>query len=121
MGDIHTSTLSLSKKVRLTGILIFLAAVIFINGCHKPDLPKFRIGSFFGSPGGMSFTDPNNLGKHSGNGQKRNGEKTGMVYTCKGGFIDLGHLREGVDRTAHLAKLTKKNLTEGKTNSTSRL
>jgi len=123
MGDIRTSTLELPKKICLKrsivllsfNISILLAAVIFISGCHDSDQPKFRIGSFFGSPTGMTFADPNNLGKHDGNGEKRKDEKTGMIYTCKGGFIDLSHLREGVDRTAFLTELTKKNLTEGKT------
>jgi hypothetical protein len=34
------------------------------------------------------------------------------MYTCKGGFIDLGHVREGADRAAYLAKITKQNLTK---------
>ncbi|MBW8017557.1 MAG: DUF4056 domain-containing protein [Planctomycetes bacterium] len=125
MGNIRTSAPPLQKKVCLgkfvnllsvsKGVLILLGAVIFIAGCHDSGQPKFRIGSFFGSPMGMTFSDPNNLGKHSGNSKKRKDEKIGMLYTCKGGFIDLSHLREGVDRTAHLAELTKKNLMEGKT------
>ncbi len=94
-------------------ILTLLTAAVFITGCHQSDQPKFRLGSFFGSPTGMTFTDPNNLGNH--NIKRGWDEKTGMVYTCKGGFIDLGHLREGVDRTAYLAALTKKNLMDGKT------
>jgi len=123
MGDICTLSLRFAKKVcskrsiYLRAITVILVCTfVFITGCKRNDgLPKFRIGSFFGSPGGMYFADPNNLGTHSGNGEKRKNEKTGMVYTCKGGFIDLGHLREGVDRTAHLAKITKQYLSEGKT------
>lgn len=123
MGDIRTSTLPLSKKIRLKRfvnasplrayMLALLATSLFVSGCHQSDQPKFRLGSFFGSPMGMTFTDPNNLGNH--NVDRGKDEKTGMLYTCKGGFIDLGHLREGIDRTAYLTNITKENLMQGKT------
>ncbi|MCF7954748.1 MAG: DUF4056 domain-containing protein [Phycisphaerae bacterium] len=124
MGDSRTSALDFPKIYLVKSIcmltvsrvvLLMITVAIFIGGCQKNDQPKFRVGSFFGSPMGMTFTDPNNLGTHSSNGEKRKDEKTGMVYTCKGGFIDMGHLREGIDRTAFLTELTKKNLSEGKT------
>lgn len=125
MGNIRTSELPVTGKICLgkyvyllktSSVALTLLGCVFIaGGCHQKDQPKFRIGSFFGSPMGMTFSDPNNLGIHSGNGEKRKNEKTGMLYTCKGGFIDLGHLREGADRTAHLAELTRKNLMAGKT------
>ena len=46
--------------------------------------------------------DPNNLGTHSF-GKPALSEKNGMLYTCRGGFIDLSHLRVGVDWTVYLA------------------
>jgi hypothetical protein len=71
-----------------------------------------RMGAFFGSPGGMPFPDPNDLGRH--NYASASGEKLGMVYTCRGGFIDVGHVREAADRTAYLTSITFKNLMLGR-------
>jgi hypothetical protein len=48
------------------------------------------------------------MGKHCYNGGYD--ECNGMVYTCKGGFIDIAHVRESADRTAYLAELTFQNL-----------
>lgn len=39
----------------------------------------------------------------------------GMVYTCRGGFIDIGHVREAADRTAYLQKILYSALLEEKT------
>jgi Protein of unknown function (DUF4056) len=50
---------------------------------------------------GIPFHGPvdiGGLGRHrfgAGNG----GDKTGVVYTCRGGFIDLGHVRDLIDLT----------------------
>lgn len=74
---------------------------------------RLRWGAFFGSPFGMHFTDPERLGRHrSGFGP---GETNGMLYTCRGGFIDVGHVREGADRTAFAKDVVYRNLMENKT------
>lgn len=90
--------------------LLFLWAMV---GCRHPDMPRSRIGSFFGAPGGMAFPEPEDLGKHRY--QSSGGEKIGMLYTCRGGFIDVGHVREAADRTAYLQRLLYKALLGGKT------
>lgn len=85
-----------------------LSIVPLFFGCGASSQPRFRIGTFFGSPTGLEFADPQKLGKHQfSNGL---GEKNGIVYTCKAGFIDIGHLREAADRTAYLAAVTYRNL-----------
>lgn len=45
-------------------------------------------------------TDMDQIGQHVYLGNKNEGN--GIVYTCKGGFIDLGHLRDQADWTAFL-------------------
>jgi hypothetical protein len=40
-------------------------------------------------------------------------EQNGFVYTCRGGFIDIGHLRESADRTAYISRIVLKKLEKG--------
>lgn len=47
------------------------------------------------------FIDPNHFGTHS-YGQPHPKEKNGVVYTCKGGFLDVSHLRAATDWTVYL-------------------
>jgi hypothetical protein len=48
-------------------------------------------------------------------------EKLGMLYTCKGGFIDLGHVREAADRTEYASQLVYKTLLRSRTSGTYRI
>ena len=59
----------------------------------------------------MKFTEPEKLGKHSFEFSLN--EANGLMYTCKGGFIDIGHVREAADRTAYLRNLIYENLIRG--------
>lgn len=47
------------------------------------------------------------LGPHKYLGDSR--EKNGIIYTLRGGFIDIGHLRDQADWTAYLYSLIRKN------------
>ena len=96
----------MSKTIFVLASFLALAA-----GCQTNQKPHLR-GVFFGGIGDY-FLDPENLGKH----QYKNGltEKNGFVYTCQGGFIDIGHLRESADRTAYIAAITKKNIIKKET------
>lgn len=47
------------------------------------------------------------MGNHTYMGSKN--EKNGIIYTQKGGFIDMGHLRDIADYTAYLYALIKEN------------
>ena len=53
-------------------------------------------------PGGLRYSDPNNLGEHTYNGSR--GEEKGLLYAKHAGFIDLGHLRESADTTYYAQK-----------------
>ena len=68
-----------------------------------------RISPYFGSS--IHYLEYNNLGKHRhGKGSR---DKIGMLYTSKGGYIDLGHVRESADRTFYASKITLENLIKG--------
>jgi len=96
------------KKIISTHLWIILTAAVFLSGCQVGLRPRLRVSDFFGDPGGMVFPDPNNLGPHCLD--KCHDEKTGMLYTCKGGFVDLGHLREAADRAYCISQITYENL-----------
>jgi hypothetical protein len=90
-----------------------LSAAVFSGGCQLGDAPRLRAGAWFTSPLIMTFPDPAHLGKHSYAFSL--GEVNGMLYTCRGGFIDVAHVREAADRTAYLAAVTYRNIMLGKT------
>ncbi len=41
------------------------------------------------------------------------GENNGLIYTCRGGFIDLAHIRDNADRTLYLTMEFVRRLPEG--------
>jgi len=61
--------------------------------------PRGRVGRYASTSLGTVFLDPNNVGTHG----YYNGwaEKNGIVYTCKGGDIDIAHVRKAADWTAY--------------------
>jgi hypothetical protein len=95
-----------------------ILGAITVGGCSNSG-PRMRMGAFFGSPGGMSYPDPAHMGKHSY--ESSAGEKEGLVYTLRGGFIDVGHVREAADRAAYVANLSYENLAAGRPEFTCRV
>lgn len=57
------------------------------------------------------ITGRNLIGPHSYLGNKQEGN--GIIYTLRGGFIDIGHLRDQADWTAFIYDLIKKNQLNG--------
>jgi hypothetical protein len=99
------------KFISCSSLISILSAVILASGCHSNDEPRLRFGAFFGSPIGMNFAQVEHLGTH--HYEFTLNEKNGMLYTCKGGFIDIAHVREAADRTAYLQNITYQNLVQG--------
>jgi len=54
------------------------------------------------------------LGTHSYTGWDRLHETNALVYTSRGGFIDIGHTRDYADLTAYLAVALREPLAEGR-------
>jgi hypothetical protein len=115
------------RQIKFSFLISLFSLVLLIGGCGESTkiestdsdyVPvknaKLRWGAFFGSPFGMKFSDPQHMGTHCSQGGAR--EVNGMLYTCKGGFIDVGHVREAADRTAYIKEVVYQNLMEKKTN-----
>jgi hypothetical protein len=98
------------KSIVLAGIAI-IAACLF-GGCSFNGAPRVRLGSYATATPGTRFLDINNLGKHSYCGSPS--ENDGIVYTCRGGHIDINHVRIAADYVRYLYNKTKKNLMKGK-------
>jgi hypothetical protein len=78
------------------------------TGFNSP--PRIRFGCYPSSTLGTFFVGPN-LGRH---GYYFNLlEKNGIAYTCRGGHIDVIHLRIAADWTAYLAGRTYECLMRG--------
>jgi hypothetical protein len=88
---------------------IALGAVIAAGGCSIDGQPRIRTGSYATATLGTNFLDANNLGKHSYQ-TPFNHEEDGIAYTCRGGHIDIAHVRIAADNVRYLYYLTKKNL-----------
>ena len=65
------------------------------------------------SLGLFQFVGPENLGQHSYHQKEK--DSMGLVYTCGGGFVDIAHLRDNADWTAHILYHLPKWLGSGKT------
>ncbi len=81
-----------------------------------------RQGMYFGSLTGIRFLEHDRLGKHQykrrrgrRNHTEPGAEKNGLVYTTRGGFIDIGHVREAADRTAYIVRIVHENLDKNQT------
>ncbi|MBN2180978.1 MAG: DUF4056 domain-containing protein [Sedimentisphaerales bacterium] len=101
------------SAARLSFTILITAAIFFIDGCNSCQRPRLRLGAYFGAPVGIAYPDPEHLGRHGYT--KWWSEKIGLVYTCKGGFVDIGHLRDSADRTSYCALITYENLLKEKT------
>lgn len=66
----------------------------FGYGLYLFRFPMYKIGQFI---------DPKNFGKHSYGKPDIVKENNGVLYTCRGGFIDFAHLRCALDWTVYLS------------------
>jgi hypothetical protein len=89
------------KKIIKTIVLggIFLSIAV-LAGCSLTGGPRPRMGSYPASPLPTKFLDINSLGTHSYEGSLF--ENNGLVYTSRGGHIDIAHLRIAADNTRDL-------------------
>jgi len=69
--------------------------------------PRTRFGGYAAAIPGMTFLG-SNLGSHGYYWPFR--EKNGIAYTCRGGHIDVVHMRIGIDWTAYLTAESYKHL-----------
>jgi len=108
----------------MSGSSVFVCAVFlcFVGICEGRFLePKdadhwphvWRSATVATNTMGTGFLSADNLGNHT---YTPNGtEKTGIAYACRGGHIDIAHLRKAADWTAYLASKTLKSINENRT------
>jgi hypothetical protein len=103
------------------GALFFPAKLPEKLDVNDPPPRIIRACCSFGNEVGISglpfvkiteITSTERIGNHKYLGNKS--EKNGIVYSKKGGFIDLAHLRDIADITAYLYANILKNKTKGK-------
>jgi len=97
--------------MRVLTIALAVLLTISLVGCGGGPEPRLRLGCYPTSTVGVHFPDPANLGSHSYAGS----DNGGIVYTCRGGDIDLNHLRIAADWTMYYTHLTYDSLMENKT------
>ncbi len=85
--------------------LSYPADQVIYHGFDKP--PRVRFGSYPSSNIGTFFIGPN-LGDHGYS--FRLSEKDGIAYTCRGGHIDVIHVRIAADWTAYLTAVAYRHL-----------
>ena len=81
------------------GLIIILASMC---GCSLTGGPRGRAGHLPTDTHGIDFPNPDKLGKHSYGITLY--EVGGIIYTCKAGHLDLGHIRGNADNTRYLVK-----------------
>jgi hypothetical protein len=95
----------LGCRILPDGALSSPADQVIYRGFDGP--PRVRFGSYPSSNIGTFFLGPN-LGTHGYT--YRPSEKDGIAYTCRGGHIDIIHVRIAADWTAYLAAATYRHL-----------
>ncbi len=85
----------------------------FLTSQEARALPRARIACYPSSTMGVRYPDPLHLGPHSYTFSPW--ERNGIVYTCRGGHIDVTHLRKACDWTAYLAYHMEQALLNDKT------
>ncbi len=97
----------------------FIILTVLVSGCSINGNPRPRLGSYASDTPGTNFICPTGLGNHS---YKHSfSEGNGIVYTCRGGHIDITHLRIAADYTKFLTGMVKECLTSGRSDFTFKL
>lgn len=91
------------NKKAVIAVAMLIGMIVGGCGANRP-----RWG-YLPTPFGNPFPDPNNLGTHS-SGFVVFTEAAGLVYTCRGGHIDLDHVRGNADCTKYLVKRISETL-----------
>lgn len=109
----------LKKLIKLSVLAPVIFSMVFFAGCGLTGQPRPRCGSYPASSLGSHFLDIDSLGKHSyGPGLSEN---NGLVYTSRGGHIDIAHLRIAADNVKSLYYKTRENIINGNSEFTFKL
>jgi len=92
----------------ITSLVVMIALTIAFGGCIGA--PRPRMGCLPTNTFAITFLNPENLGPHSYGHLLAMFEGDGIVYTCRGGSIDITHLRWNADYTRYIINRTRKTL-----------
>ena len=99
------------NKYRAAGLAVIGALLFSLAGCGISGKPRPRVGCYASNTMGVHFRDATKIGKN--NYGSSFGERTGIVYTCSGGDIDLSHFRIACDHAYYLYNFSRKRLAAG--------
>jgi hypothetical protein len=100
-GSITTLASSIVKQNAGINYRTYSSGNWTFNGLNTKIPPRGRSGFYPTPVSGSKYLEPDKLGAH---GYCLNfSEKNGIVYTCSGGHIDIGHVRKMADWTGFLA------------------
>ena len=94
----------------LTVSVLCLLALVSL-GCQDGPRPRSRLGTYPTPTLGAPYSNPKELGQHGYLFSLS--EQNGIVYTCRGGHIDLAHLRIAADWTKYLTAKSYRHLMAG--------
>lgn len=94
--------------VSMAGFFVIFSAGL--AGCG--DKPRMRLGYTPTATLGVTFADPDAIGPHAYAYSPL--ETGGLVYTCRGGLLDIDHIRGAADNTRNLIQTVRRTLAEGK-------
>lgn len=77
--------------------------------------PRARVACLPNPTLGARYFGPDNLGPHVYGFGFGSGEHNGIVYTCRGGHVDVTHVRKAGDWAAYLAYHCRQRLLENRT------
>jgi hypothetical protein len=104
------------KKLFFPAILLL---AFILTGCTVTENPRPRPGCYAASTVRVNFLDTDSLGSH--NYSSFVGESDGVAYTCRGGHIDIAHLRIAADNVYYLYNKFSRQLKAGDTEFTYKL
>lgn len=101
--------------LKISLLTITLSLFLLLTGCQMRHKPRLRLGSYATSTLGTQFHDADALGRHNYyTGPSNLFEQNGIVYTCRGGHIDIAHLRIAADHVRFLAHETYQTIMAGR-------
>jgi hypothetical protein len=98
----------LTKFLQKSVVIIVSSSLALICGCSFNNEPQPRLGSYATTTLGTIFLDANNLGRHDY--EHALTERDGVAYTCRGGDIDIAHVRIAADYVYYIYNKTRKTL-----------
>ncbi len=107
------------RLIYILAVKCLILAVVLLGGCSVGGRPRPRLGSYASDTPGTNFISPTALGNHSYVYSLT--ERNGIVYTCRGGHIDITHLRIAADYTKYLTEMVKSHLENGQSDFTFKL